>query len=65
MHAGLQVACAQLPLVGDSRMQADVHMLLVACQAAQADAWVLPLSLLLEDTNSLAGIVINQCSQLA
>ena len=55
--AGLQLATEQLPVVGDSKMQADVHMLLVACQSAGADAWLLPLSLLLEDTNSLAGTV--------
>ena len=30
-------------------------MLLEACQAAQIDAWVVPLALLLEDINSLAG----------
>lgn len=62
---GLQMATEQLPVVGDSKMQADVHMLLVACQAAGANAWVLPLSLLLEDTNSLAGtagpILVTRC----
>ena len=59
--AGLQSATEQLPIVGDSKMQADVHMLLAACQAAGADAWVLPLSLLLEDTNSLAGMAHPCC----
>lgn len=53
--AGLQTASEQLPVVGDPKLQADVHMLLTACQAAGAVAWALPLSLLLEDIASLAG----------
>lgn len=53
--AGLAAASEQLPVVGDSKAQTDAQMLLDACQAAQLDAWVLPLALLQEDINCLAG----------
>ncbi|KAL0029799.1 hypothetical protein WJX77_000735 [Trebouxia sp. C0004] len=53
---GLAAASEQLPVVGDSKAQTDAQMLLDACQAAQLDAWVLPLALLQEDINCLAGI---------
>ena len=53
--AGLAAASEQLPVVGDTKAQTDAQMLLDACQAAQLDAWVLPLALLQEDINCLAG----------
>ena len=53
--AGLAAASEELPVVGDSKAQTEAQMLLDACQAAQLDAWVLPLALLQEDINSLAG----------
>ncbi|KAL0053131.1 hypothetical protein WJX82_001373 [Trebouxia sp. C0006] len=53
---GLAAASEQLPVVGDTKAQTDAQMLLDACQAAQLDAWVLPLALLQEDINCLAGI---------
>lgn len=55
MGAGLASATEQLPVVGDTKAQTDAQVLLEACQAAQLDAWVLPLALLQEDINSLAG----------
>jgi hypothetical protein len=45
--AGLAAASEQLPVVGDTKAQTDAQMLL--------DAWVLPLALLQEDINCLAG----------
>ena len=53
--AGLAAASEELPVVGDTKAQTDAQMLLDACQAAQLDAWVLPLALLQEDINCLAG----------
>ena len=53
--AGLAAASEQLPVVGDTKAQTDAQMLLDACQASQLDAWVLPLALLQEDINCLAG----------
>ena len=53
--AGLAAASDQLPVVGDVKAQDEAQMLLEACQAAQIDAWVVPLALLLEDINLLAG----------
>lgn len=53
--AGLAAATEQLPVVGDSKAQSEAQMLLDACQAAQADTWALPLALILEDVNCLAG----------
>ena len=53
--AGLAAASEQLPVVGDTKAQTDAQMLLDACQAAQLDVWVLPLALLQEDINCLAG----------
>lgn len=56
LSAGLAAATEQLPVVGDSKAQSEAQMLLDACQAAQADTWALPLALILEDVNCLAGI---------
>ncbi|KAL3150452.1 hypothetical protein ABBQ32_000282 [Trebouxia sp. C0010 RCD-2024] len=53
--AGLAAATEHLPVVGDSKAQSEAQMLLDACQAAQADTWALPLALILEDVNCLAG----------
>ena len=53
--AGLAAASEQLPVVGDTKAQSEAQMLLSACQAAQTDAWALPLALLLEDASYLAG----------
>ena len=55
VFAGLAAATEQLPVVGDSKTQSEAQMLLDACQAAQADTWALPLALILEDVNCLAG----------
>ena len=59
--AGLASASQQLPVVGDSKVQSEAQMLLDACQAAEADAWMLPLALLLEDISSLAGVRMISC----
>ena len=55
LPAGLAAATEQLPVVGDSKAQSEAQLLLDACQAAQADTWALPLALILEDVNCLAG----------
>lgn len=55
LPAGLAAATEQLPVVGDSKAQSEAQMLLDACQAAQVDTWALPLALILEDVNCLAG----------
>lgn len=59
LPAGLAGASEQLPVVGDSKAQSEAQMLLDACQAAQADTWTLPLALILEDVNCLAGDFID------
>ena len=53
--AGLAAASEELPVVGDTKAQTDAQMLLDACQAAQLDAWVLPVALVQEEINCLAG----------
>ena len=55
LSAGLAAATEQLPVVGDTKAQEQAQMLLDACQAAEIDSWTLPLALLLEDINQLAG----------
>ena len=55
LPAGLAAATEQLPVVGDGKAQSEAQLLLDACQAAQADTWALPLALILEDVNCLAG----------
>ena len=55
LPAGLAAATEQLPVVGDSQAQSEAQMLLDACQAALVDTWALPLALILEDVNCLAG----------
>jgi len=51
----LAAASEQLPVVGDTKAQTDAQMLL--------DAWVLPLALLQEDINCLAG-ELAQCQSI-
>lgn len=59
LPAGLAAATEQLPVVGDSKAQSEAQLLLDACQVAQADSWALPLALILEDVNCLAGASIH------